>query len=73
VVASPQGTLVLRYEWDAPHAGHATDEFSIDEQGRLRLATAVQVGDATAGYVQIYRRKARGSSSSGGGAPVRHH
>jgi hypothetical protein len=70
-VAAPGGkgvALQLYYEWDAPHAGHATDVFSIDEQGRLRLSTHVHVGSEAASYVQVYRRKAGRASSSGGAA-----
>jgi hypothetical protein len=62
---SAKGTIQLQYSWDQPHAGYATDEFSIDEQDRLRLATVVHVGGQTASYVQVYRRK---RSSGGGGA-----
>jgi hypothetical protein len=65
VQISPKGTINLQYSWDAPHGGQATDEFSIDEQGRLRLYTVVHVDGQSASYVQVYRRR---KSSSGGGA-----
>lgn len=57
VQVTSQGTIKLRYSWDQPHSGHAVDEFSIDEQGRLQLTTVVNVAGDSASYTQVYRRK----------------
>jgi len=65
VQISSKGTIILHYTWEHPYSGRAVDEFSIDEQGRLRLTTVVTVNNEVAKYVQVYRRK-RNSSSSGG-------
>lgn len=56
---SAKGTICLRYTWDHPYSGHATDEFSLDELGRLRLYTVVNVGDQVVSYTQVYRRKSQ--------------
>jgi hypothetical protein len=69
VQISPKGTINLEYTWDHPHSGRATDEFSIDNEGQLRLYTVVHVGGESASYLQVYRRK---RPSSGGGAQQQH-
>ncbi|KAF8056366.1 hypothetical protein HT031_006365 [Scenedesmus sp. PABB004] len=51
------GSVVLQYEWGAPHAGRGVDEFSLDEAGRLRVATTITVGGQSASYTQIYARR----------------
>lgn len=51
------GTLVLDYEWGAPHAGRGRDEFRLDAAGRLIVSSVIQVGGTSAAYDLVYNRK----------------
>lgn len=57
VAVTPAGAIKLEYNWGAPLGGTGIDEFSIDDQGRLRLCTIATVGDESVEYCQIYNRK----------------
>lgn len=57
VAVTPAGAIKLEYNWGAPLGGTGIDEFSIDDQGRLRLCTIATVGDDSVEYCQIYNRK----------------
>jgi hypothetical protein len=54
---TPWGSVVIEYEWGAPHAGRGIDEFKLDEEGRLILECKLVVGGETAGYRHVYHRK----------------
>ncbi|WIA35037.1 hypothetical protein OEZ86_003528 [Tetradesmus obliquus] len=54
---TPWGSVVIEYEWGAPHAGRGVDEFKLDEEGRLVLECKLMVGGQTAGYRHVYNRK----------------
>ena len=53
---TPHGSLLLAYEWRAPHAGRGEDEFILTSDGRLLVATTNWVGGQEIRYTQCYSR-----------------
>jgi hypothetical protein len=54
---SGHGTLLVSYEWAAPHAGRGEDEFSITPDGRLLVQHTNWVGGREIRYKQVYTRR----------------
>lgn len=57
MTVTPRGSIQLDYTWGAPHGGRGVDDFSIDDQGRLRLCTIATVADESVEYCQVYNKK----------------
>jgi hypothetical protein len=57
VRATPHGTLLLSYEWDAPLTGRGEDEFVINEDDRLLVMSTNWVGGEEVKYTQVYSRR----------------
>ncbi len=55
--ATPHGTLLLSYEWDAPLTGRGEDEFVINEDDRLLVMSTNWVGGEEVKYTQVYSRR----------------
>jgi hypothetical protein len=54
---TPQGTVVVNYEWGAPLTGRGRDEFSVAGDTMV-VAHTNWVGDREVCYRQVYHRKA---------------
>ena len=51
------GRVRLSLIWDDPHGGRGYDEFRLVAENELQVVSQIEVGDKTAGYTIVYRRK----------------
>ena len=57
VVVTPEGRLRLQIRWPEPLAGSGYDEFWLKNENELRVHSFMTIGDQTAQYLTVYRRK----------------